>query len=152
MRLALIALALLSGAGAQTPTYPGTPVYTFNGPLSCGLRTYSATQVQSWCLMTVSGQMVTVCNHLDTVFPSAPPLTVLAQGFNACQITQPASMDAGTVATTYWVTWMLWQPAATGPVHYQIGYGAWPCLVDANGACAVTDLTTQGGAIQTGTL
>lgn len=149
MRLVLLALALLTGASAQT--YPGTPIITIAGispSLSCGARLLSATQVQTYCFfLNPPAPAVLTCNHVDTIQPSSPPLTVLAQGFEACQATQLASMAPGTSGQVYWVDWMIWQPDPSGPVQYQIGFGQWSCTMNTSGECELTDGTNGGKSI-----
>jgi hypothetical protein len=63
MRL-VIALAFASLASAQTP---GTPVSSTVGSLSCGVRAYSATQVQTWCFAGKAPALTLVHNTITTL-------------------------------------------------------------------------------------
>jgi hypothetical protein len=63
MRL-VIALAFASLAAAQTP---GTPVSSTVGSLSCGVRAYTAAQVQVWCYTGTSPDFTLVHNSITTL-------------------------------------------------------------------------------------
>lgn len=147
MRILLLALALLTGASAQT--YPGTPVYTINGPLQCGARLYAANQVQTYCFLSIPGQPVAaLCNRLDTISPSATGTVTMSQNYTSCQSTQVPNTQPGTVGTVYWVAWLVWQPNLAGPIQYQIGSGGWPCTMS-QAQTGLCDLTA-GASMLTG--
>lgn len=120
LRLWLAAtLATAFPLAAPAQTYPSVPVLTSAGPLSCGLRMYSAGMAQAYCLFNAPpAPVVTVCNSLSAISPAASgglPLGVAL----SCNATDLPNL------LFYSVTWLLY--ADSGGVQYQVTWSAVPC-------------------------
>src|SRR5215510_13289725 len=62
----LWALLLLGSAHVFAQTYPSAPFFTNIGQLKCGIRLYSAGQVQTWCY-TLPNPLKLVHNTISTI-------------------------------------------------------------------------------------
>ena len=138
--------------GAQT--YPGTPVLTTVGPLSCGMRMYAPGQVQTYCLYNNPPAPVsTVCNGLD----GFANLAIVP--FKSC------IMVDSNANLLYEVMWALYIPvgaAGAAPVvQYQIAFeqllcpppttnnpAAWITVCNYQMLTTTPPATLQSGTIQ----
>ena len=140
---------LLFAALGWAQTYPEPPVVTVNGPLSCGVRVYAASQVQMYCFYLVPGQSpVTVCNQLDDI--GATPVVTTQVSCNVSVPADPAAQPTSTTWTTYFVGWSVGQSCYTGPIVYTASTSSQMYAFNSSGALQQTG--NGPNSFQTGTL
>ena len=115
--LLALALCITLAPVLQAQTYPGPPVLTVVGPLSCGIRIYSPGTVQTYCFWAPPGVApTTLCNALDNITGNAPATSISHSCF------------ANTAQVNYEVTWLAY-PATPGPaITYQIAQWLFPAV------------------------